>query len=195
MNADGTIKGRMPCSPTAVIASGVGFSMPGRPIPPGPKSSPAVRVPLGVAGFFPVTTSLTTEFSTPVKAALRCRTASAAPRRRWAGCTMLPMLGAVLRRRRPRQPSLGWKAGDRHRSGPGGTDEPRRDHGGQGVGQLRRQHVGQRPGHRQRRPLRRDGHHPRASAGRSVAGLKITATDKAGSTLIETIAGAFRLPR
>ena len=36
---------------------------------------------------------------------------------------------------------------------------------------------------------------PKAGPGRATVGIKVTASDAAGSTLTETIGGAFLLPR
>ncbi|MFN8099123.1 MAG: hypothetical protein U0Q21_12645 [Dermatophilaceae bacterium] len=197
MNADGTIKGSYAVlADGREIASGVGFLNAGASYPAGTKVITGRQSATRGGGIFPVTTSLTTEFSTPVKAALPLQDGLGCPLGDEAGCTMLPMLSAQysaavdLDNRLP----AGKQAIDIDLAQAGRTSPV----GITGV----KAWVSYDGSTWVSAPVTGSGGHyaatvtiPRASAGRSVAGLKITATDKAGSTLTETIAGAFRLPR
>ncbi len=194
---DGTAKGSYAVlADGRAIASGNGFLNVGVAYPAGTKVLTGRQTATRGGGIFPFTTTLTTEFSTPVKAAIPLQDGVWCPLGDGTGCTVLPMLSAhysatvdLGNRLSAGKQTIGIDLDQAGRTSPVGITGVQAWVSYDGTTWTSA-------------PVSGSGGHyaatvtvPRAGAGRSVAGLKITASDRAGSTLTETIAGAFGLPR
>lgn len=194
---DGTVKGSFAIlADGKTIASGLGFLNVGVAYPAGTTVISGRQTATRGGGIFPVTTTLTTEFSTPVKAATPMDPDVVCLLGDGTGCRSLPMLSAdyaapvdLDNRLAAGKQTLAIDLHQAGRTSPVGITGVKVWVSYDGTTWTPAPVSGSA------------GHYsavltvPRAGAGRTVAGLKITATDAAGSTLTEMIAGAFRLPR
>ncbi len=179
----------------APVTSGTGFLLfAGGAYPAGTKVLSGRQTATRSGGIFSTQTVLTTEFSTPVKAAFP------APKELGCimgdGCSMLPMLSAdydatvdLDNRLSAGRQAIGLTINQLGRSAPVGITSVKAWVSYDGSTWTRV-------------PVSGSGGHysatltvPTAGPGRTTAGLKLTAADQAGSTLSETITGAFLLPR